>query len=138
MGRPKDTRPQEEFIFSFTHKLWIKNVNESCHFVENSELKRIYYDAFFKHKYHSAVLTSSIGSINVTKTKYKASNPSSTSVKYIYDEVSGQITAVNEPQENESNYDAVSIYRAYLSFKKDTNLIEKDGENSMEDHLRGY
>ena len=44
-------------------------------------------------------------------------------------EASGKITEVNEPQENEHYSDVISIYQAYLSFKKYIELIEKyDGK----------
>ena len=85
-------------FLSSTHKLCIKYGNKSCNFVGNSKLKPIDYDSLFNIKEHSAALTAIIGSNNVSKTNNKASTASSTSVKYIYDEVSVQIAAVTETQ----------------------------------------
>ena len=101
-----------------THKFYIKYGNESCHFVGNSITKPIDYDTLFKRKLHSAARTSSIGFSTVAKTPNKTYTSSSTSVKNTSDKVSGQITAVNEPQENESNSDVMSIDQAYPPFKK--------------------
>ena len=50
---------------------------------------------------------------------------SSTSLKNTSHEVSGQIIAVNKPQENEHSSDVMYIQQDYLSFKKYIKLIEK-------------
>ena len=96
-------------IVSYTHKFYIKDGNESCHFVGNSHFKPIEYVALFKLKENSATLTSSIASSTLSKTNNKYSNASSTSVKNTSHEVSGKIAAVNEPQENLPSSDVMSI-----------------------------
>ena len=68
---------------------------------------------FFNCKELSAAITSIIGSIIVSKTKIKSSTTYSTGVKNTSDQVPGQISALNEPQENVSNSDAVTIDQAY-------------------------
>ena len=66
MVRPKVTRPPEESILFLTHKLYIKDLNESC-FFKYYKLKSIGYAAFFKRKELSAALKGIIVSINVSK-----------------------------------------------------------------------
>ena len=73
------------------------------------------YVAFFKRKDHSDELTASIDSSTVAKTKNKYSTTTYTSVKKTSHEVSGKITAVNEPQENESYSYLMSINKSSLS-----------------------
>ena len=64
------------------------------------KLKSIGYVVFFKRKEHSAAFTSSIYSSTVAKTKNKDSTATYTSAKNTSNEVSGEITSVNEPQKN--------------------------------------
>ena len=71
-------------------------------------MKPIDYVALFKHKEDSDSLTTSIYCSTVAKTNNKASTESSTSIRNTSDEVSDQITAVNEGR---------SIDQAYSSFK---------------------
>ena len=78
-------------------------------FFGHSKWKPIDYFAFFKHKNHSAALTAIIASSNVLKTKNKASNAYSTSVKNTSNEVSDKIAAANELNESEPNYDVMPI-----------------------------
>ena len=70
--------------------------------------------AFFKCQEHSAAFTASIASINVAKTKNKASTTYSISVKNTSHEESGQSASVNEPQGNDHSSDVVSIEQASL------------------------
>ena len=58
-------------------------------------MKPVDYVVFFKCKEHSAALTESIASSNVSKTKNKYSTASYTSVNNTYGEVSGKISYVN-------------------------------------------
>ena len=81
-----------------THKFYIKDGNDSYHFVGHSKLKPIDYATLFKRKENSAALTSGIASSTVVKTKNKASTATYTRVKNKSHEVSGKITAVNENQ----------------------------------------
>ena len=74
---------------------------------------------FFKHRDRSAALTEIISYNIVAKSHNKCSNISSTSVNNTYNEASGKIAAVNEPQENEHSSNVMSSDQAYLSFKKD-------------------
>ena len=64
-------------IVSYTHKFYIKDGNESCHFVGNSQLKPIEYVALFKLKENSATLTSSIASSTISNANKNYSNASS-------------------------------------------------------------
>ena len=108
------TQERKKNLFCYsTHKFYIKDGKNTCHFVRKFKLKPIYYGTFFKPKYHSDLLTEIIGSIIVSKTKIKASTTYSTGVKNTSDQVPGQISALNEPQENLSNSDAVTIDQAY-------------------------
>ena len=89
-------------------------------------MKPIKYDAFFKRKELSAEPTESIGYITVTNKKDNNSTATSTSVKVKYYGASETIAVVNEPGENKSNYDVISIDLASSSFKKDIELVDKD------------
>ena len=87
-------------------------------FFGNSKLKPIDYVSLSKRKYHSSTLTTSIASSNIVKTNNKASTEYSKSVKNTSDEVSGKISAKNEPQDNEPNYGVISIDQTSPSIKK--------------------
>ena len=87
----------------------MKDGNKSCHFVQNYKLKLINCGAFFNNKELSSALTESIGSSTFSKKNENDYTTTSGSVIYKYDEVSGKIAAVNEPQENQSNYNTISI-----------------------------
>ena len=71
-----------------------------------------------KHKKHSDANTESIAFSTVAKTNNKASTEYSKSVKNTSDEVSGKISAKNEPQDNEPNYGVISIDQTSPSIKK--------------------
>ena len=115
-GIEKKTQDRKKHpLCSSTNKLCINDGNNQCNFVGRNKLKPIYYDTLFQHKVPSYTIKESIGSIKISKKKNNDSTASSTSVRNISNEVSGRILAVNEPQENESNYDAMSIEQSSLS-----------------------
>ena len=99
------------------------NTETSNVILGDSKLKPIDNDTLLKRKYNSAALTTSMGSSNAAKTNNKASTISSTSAKNKFDKVSGQVSAVSEPQENESNSYAMSLDQICLSLKKYIKLI---------------
>ena len=68
----------------------------------------------FKRQDHGAALTSSIYSSTVAKTNRNASTTSSTSVKNISHEASGQVASVNEPQEDEHYSDVDSLSSIFV------------------------
>ena len=105
-------------LCSLTHKFHIKDRNKSYHFVGHLKLKPADYVEFSKRQEHSAELTVIIASSNISKKKNKASMSSSTSLKNTSHEVSGQIIAVNKPQENEHSSDVMSIDQSFLLSKK--------------------
>ena len=113
-------RNKNEFCYS-THKLYIKDWKESFHFVGRSRLKLVDYDTIFNSKELIAALTEIIVYIKSTEKNNHDSTIFFTSVKNISDEVSGKIAAVNEPQENEFNSDAIFVDQASLSYKKSWN-----------------
>ena len=55
---------------------------------------------FFNSKEYISALGSSIAFINISKTNNKASTEYSTSFQNTYDDLSGKIAAINEPQDN--------------------------------------
>ena len=93
-------------------------IKQTCHFVGHSKLKTVDYIAFLVLQQHSAALTASIYPSTVAKRKKQSSTKSSTSVKNMSHEASGQIASVNELQENEHSFDVVSIEQAPFLFKK--------------------
>ena len=118
MDRPEKRNSKKNPFCSLNHMFYIKDGKQTCHFVGHSKLKPIDYVALLNLQQHSAALTASIYPSTVAKRKKQSSTKSSTSVKNMSHEASGQIASVNELQENEHSFDVVSIEQAPFLFKK--------------------
>ena len=85
-------------LCSSTHRFYIKNGKQVCHFFGNSKLKPIDYVAFFKLQEESSALTSSIYYSNVAQTKKKLLLHMIQMSKKTPHEASGQISLVKKTQ----------------------------------------
>ena len=94
-------------------------------------MKPIDYDALFKSKKLSSVLTSIIFSITFEKKNYNNSTATSTSAKDKSDQVPIKKSPVNEPQEKQYDSYEISIDLSSSLFKEDIYLIDKDDRNNQ-------
>ena len=106
---PKKINSSNNPLCSLTHKFYIKDGKQTCHFVGHSKLKPIDCVALFKIQEESAALTASIASSNVAQISKISSTTSSTSVKKRL--MKHQVT---QHIENLNSSDVVSIENKHL------------------------